>query len=89
LWTLVTICSSGLPEYPKFFQVDGNVSLASDSSHDAADDKWSEEAYNIETIIGNRPPARYLPHNQRIPCRKTLRRDNRGELALNLPNLAV
>ena len=44
--------------------------------------------YSINTIIGNRAPSPCIKKT-RTPCRKTLRRDNRGELALFLPNLAV
>ena len=43
---------------------------------------------NIKVMIGNRP-ARAVPNQPRVPCRKTIKRDNRGKLALYLPNIAV
>ena len=49
----------------------------------------ADKTVKIETIVGNRPPVHHHQKPHRIPCRKTLRRDNRGELALHLPNLAV
>ena len=41
----------------------------------------------IEVIVGHRPPVKQ--QQKRLPVRKTVRRDNRGELSLYLPNMAV
>ena len=73
------------------FQLDGNMSFTSSCSKDVflPCQESSEETFNIGTIVGNRPPGRPDISQHRMPCRKTLRRDNRGELALYLPNLAV
>ena len=46
------------------------------------------KVYSINTIIGNRSSSPRIIKT-RSPHRKTVRRDNRGELALFLPNLAV
>ena len=48
-----------------------------------------EGSSNIDVIVGNRPAKKNLSKRQRIPCRKTVRRDNRGQLALFFPNIAV
>ena len=66
-------------------QLDGNISLSLSES----DEEDISSANNISIIIGNRPPANPYKNIGRIPCRKTIRRDNRGELGLYLPNIAV
>ena len=60
-----------------YYQLDGN----SDHQHQAAQS-------SIDVIVGNRPNKKPSVQS-RIPVRKTLRRDNRGELSLYLPNMAV
>ena len=66
------------------------MSLDSSISHDEVEfDDLADQSYMIETIVGNRPFVHHYQKYHRLPCRKTLRRDNRGELALHLPNLAV
>ena len=49
----------------------------------------TEGSSNIHVIVGNRPEKKNLSKIQRTPCRKTVRRDNRGQLALYFPNIAV
>ena len=46
-----------------------------------------ESSSKITVITGNRPSVKPKPH--RLPVRKTIKRDNRGELSLYLPNIAV
>ena len=91
-------------EQSSFCQLDGNMSCLSFESDDGdcepisvspppyLDPTFSSPVpgFNnkINVMIGNRP-ARAVPNQPRIPCRKTIRRDNRGELALYLPNIAV
>ena len=42
----------------------------------------------IEVIVGNRTTLKH-EKEPRQTCRKTIRRDNRGQLSLFLPNMAV
>ena len=64
------------------YQLDGNMSLNSSVLSDKSGDK-------IQVVIGNRSDGNTFGFRNRIPIRKTLRRDNRGELSLYLPNIAV
>ena len=70
-----------VPAYSDMFQLDGNISVS--SCYSETDDYESP----IEVIVGHRPDVK--PQRKRMPIRKTLRRDNRGELSLYLPNMAV
>ena len=70
-------------ESSDIFQLDGNFSFSSSPLHQATDESF------IEVIVGNRPPPKLTKPNQRLTARKTIRRDNRGELSLYLPNMAV
>jgi hypothetical protein len=56
------------------FQLDGNISVS--SCYSETDDFESP----IEVIVGHCPDVK--PQRKRMPIRKTLRRDNRGELSL-------
>ena len=64
-------------------QTDGNKSLSPSEADDISPTNY------ISVVTGNRPPAKPHINIDRIPCRRTIRRDNRGELGLFLPNIAV
>ena len=66
-------------DFSDIVQVDGNISISNVETE-------NNESH-VRVIIGNRPAPK--PKEKRIPVRKTLRRDNRGELSLHLPNMAV
>ena len=59
--------------------MDGNISISNVETE-------NNESH-VRVIIGNRPAPK--PKEKRIPVRKTLSGDNRGELSLHLPNMAV
>ena len=83
----ITVCSSDNCSYEQvsLYQLDGNISL---DSSEFDEQVFSETQNQIEVIIGNRPKPKNGGHNGRPPCRRTIRRDNRGELSLYLPNIA-
>ena len=66
-----------------FLQVDGNVSEL-DSS---IEDETPKEGNPINVIIGNRPPKK--TQEARIPSRRIIRRNNKGQISVYLPNIAV
>ena len=63
-------------------QLDGNDSIFSSDDNDSIN-----TSNHIPVITGFRPPQ--VTCANRIPARKTIRRDNRGQLSLVLPSLAV
>ena len=77
--------SSPVKSKPVIPQCDGNSSLLESETSVI----MPEGSSNIDVIVGNRPAKKNLSKRQRIPCRKTVRRDNRGQLALFFPNIAV
>ena len=64
-------------------QYDGNATL---SSLYEGCESWApsllDEANTIQVIVGNRPKKKFSSHLDQIPVRKTIRRDNRGQLSL-------
>ena len=59
-------------------QLDGNVSVGIDNDYE----------YCITIYTGFRP-TRAESDDCRVPVRRTIRRDNKGEIALYLPTIAV
>ena len=72
-------------------QLDGNDSELSQSldtnKSSLSETNNTQLGNNIPVIVNFRPPK--VIKIYRHPTRKTIRRDNRGELSLNLPTLAV
>ena len=75
---------SSISEQTGIFQLDGNISC--DDSETSSEYQFSNP---IKVIVGHRYSSKKTNKSVRIPCRKTIRRDNRGELSLYLPNIAV
>ena len=69
-------------------QIDVNFSLNSTDSPNIQESKLPD-GLPIQIIIGNRSEDKFKSSEKRASFRKTLRRDNRGELGLYLPNIAV
>ena len=67
-------------------QLDGNIFSNSSLQSTPFEDDLN---HSIQVIIGNRPTKKVSSSFKRIPVRKVIRRDNRGELSLFLPNMAV
>ena len=65
-------------------QLDGNDSISCRKS----EIKKSNTDKHIPVVLGHRP-HNARKNSERIPVRKTVRRDNRGELSIFLPNIAV
>lgn len=76
------------------YQLDGNESFKSSHSFTSLPDADlhrvdNSENFQIGVVVGNCPQKKSLCMSRRIPVRKTLKRDNRGQLSLYLPNIAV
>ena len=61
-------------------QLDGNISCNDSETYSEC-----HFSNHIEVIVGHRDSSKKTKKPVRIPCRKTIRRDNRGELSLYLP----
>ena len=78
-------------------QIDGNCSLSSTESCNISNvtdspniqESKLPDGLPIQILIGNKSEDKFKSSEKRASFRKTLRRDNRGELGLYLPNIAV
>ena len=83
----------------QILQMDGNCSFISTDSESVSSNidppitstkkSLMSDGLPIQVIIGNRSHAKSKLSEKRATYRKTFRRDNRGELGLFLPNIAV